>query len=137
MTEKRPYQYLIDALRVLPGVGNKSAQRLAFTLLHERRRSNWLPPSPTLWRICVIASGHYTLSDDVGAAPEANPRRQRELLCVVQSPMDQLLIRQTMTYKGLYFVLIGHLKSVSKASALKAIAMDQLIQRACDGVVQE
>ena len=50
--------------------------------------------------------------------------------------MDQLLIEQTMTYKGLYFVLAGHLNPLEGVGP-KAIAMDQLIQRACDGVVQE
>lgn len=139
MTEKKDrIQYLIDALRVLPGVGNKSAQRLAFTLLqHEREGAQQLAAAITdalaHLRHCEQC---YTLSDDVVCSTCANPRRQRELLCVVQSPMDQLLIEQTMTYKGLYFVLAGHLNPLDGIGP-KAIAMDQLIQRACDGVVQE
>ena len=139
MTEKKDrIQYLIDALRVLPGVGNKSAQRLAFTLLqHEREGAQQLAAAITdalaHLRHCEQC---YTLSDDVVCITCANPRRQRELLCVVQSPMDQLLIEQTMTYKGLYFVLAGHLNPLEGVGP-KAIAMDQLIQRACDGVVQE
>ena len=139
MTEKKDrIQYLIDALRVLPGVGNKSAQRLAFTLLqHEREGAQQLAAAITdalaHLRHCEQC---YTLSDDVVCSTCANPRRQRELLCVVQSPMDQLLIEQTMTYKGLYFVLAGHLNPLEGVGP-KAIAMDQLIQRACDGVVQE
>ncbi len=139
MTEKKDrIQYLIDALRVLPGVGNKSAQRLAFTLLqHEREGAQQLAAAITdalaHLRHCEQC---YTLSDDVVCSTCANPRRQRELLCVVQSPMDQLLIEQTMTYKGLYFVLAGHLNPLEGIGP-KAIAMDQLIQRACDGVVQE
>ena len=139
MTEKKDrIQYLIDALRVLPGVGNKSAQRLAFTLLqHEREGAQQLAAAITdalaHLRHCEQC---YTLSDDVVCSTCANPRRQRELLCVVQSPMDQLLIEQTMTYKGLYFVLAGHLNPLEGVGP-KAIAMDQLIKRACDGVVQE
>lgn len=139
MTEKKDrIQYLIDALRVLPGVGNKSAQRLAFTLLqHEREGAQQLVAAITdalaHLRHCEQC---YTLSDDAVCSTCANPRRQRELLCVVQSPMDQLLIEQTMTYKGLYFVLAGHLNPLEGVGP-KAIAMDQLIQRACDGVVQE
>ena len=139
MTEKKDrIQYLIDALRVLPGVGNNSAQRLAFTLLqHEREGAQQLAAAITdalaHLRHCEQC---YTLSDDVVCSTCANPRRQRELLCVVQSPMDQLLIEQTMTYKGLYFVLAGHLNPLEGVGP-KAIAMDQLIQRACDGVVQE
>ena len=139
MTEKKDrIQYLIDALRVLPGVGNKSAQRLAFTLLqHEREGAQQLAAAITdalaHLRHCEQC---YTLSDDAVCSTCANPRRQRELLCVVQSPMDELLIEQTMTYKGLYFVLAGHLNPLEGVGP-KAIAMDQLIQRACDGVVQE
>ena len=139
MTEKKDrIQYLIDALRVLPGVGNKSAQRLAFTLLqHEREGAQQLAAAITdalaHLRHCEQC---YTLSDDAVCSTCANPRRQRELLCVVQSPMDQLLIEQTMTYKGLYFVLVGHLNPLEGVGP-KAIAMDQLIQRVCDGVVQE
>ena len=139
MTEKKDrIQYLIDALRVLPGVGNKSAQRLAFTLLqHEREGAQQLAAAITdalaHLRHCEQC---YTLSDDAVCSTCANPRRQRELLCVVQSPMDQLLIEQTMTYKGLYFVLAGHLNPLEGVGP-KAIAMDQLIQRVCDGVVQE
>ena len=139
MTEKKDrIQYLIDALRVLPGVGNKSAQRLAFTLLqHEREGAQQLAAAITdalaHLRHCEQC---YTLSDDAVCSTCANPRRQRELLCVVQSPMDQLLIEQTMTYKGLYFVLAGHLNPLEGVGP-KAIAMDQLIERACDGVVQE
>ena len=139
MTEKKDrIQYLIDSLRVLPGVGNKSAQRLAFTLLqHERAGAQQLAAAITdalaHLRHCEQC---YTLSDDVVCSTCANPRRQRELLCVVQSPMDQLLIEQTMTYKGLYFVLAGHLNPLEGIGP-KAIAMDQLIARACDGVVQE
>ena len=139
MTEKKDrIQYLIDALRVLPGVGNKSAQRLAFTLLqHEREGAQQLAAAITdalaHLRHCEQC---YTLSDDVVCSTCANPRRQRELLCVVQSPMDQLLIEQTMTYKGLYFVLAGHLNPLEGIGP-RAIAMDLLIQRACDGVVQE
>ena len=138
MTEKKDrIQYLIDALRVLPGVGNKSAQRLAFTLLqHEREGAQQLAAAITdalaHLRHCEQC---YTLSDDAVCSTCANPRRQRELLCVVQSPMDQLLIEQTMTYKGLYFVLAGHLNPLEGIGP-KAIAMDQLIARACDGVVQ-
>ena len=95
MTEKKDrIQYLIESLRVLPGVGNKSAQRLAFTLLqHEREGAQQLAEA------IIDALAHlrhcercHTLSDDVVCATCANPKRNRELLCVVQSPMDQLLI---------------------------------------------
>ena len=81
MTEKKDrIQYLIDALRVLPGVGNKSAQRLAFTLLqHERAGAQQLAAAITdalaHLRHCEQC---YTLSDDAVCSTCANPRRQRE-----------------------------------------------------------
>ena len=139
MTEKKDrIQYLIESLRVLPGVGNKSAQRLAFTLLqHEREGAQQLAEAITdalaHLRHCERC---HTLSDDVVCATCANPKRNRELLCVVQSPMDQLLIEQTMTYSGLYFVLSGNLNPLEGLGP-KAIAMDKLLECACDGVVQE
>ena len=82
MTEKKDrIQYLIDSLRVLPGVGNKSAQRLAFTLLqYEREGAQQLATAITdalaHLRHCEQC---YTLSDDAVCSTCANPRRQREL----------------------------------------------------------
>lgn len=139
MSEKKDrIEKLVEALRVLPGVGNKSAQRLAFTLLqHEREGAQHLAEAITdalaHLRHCEQC---YTLSDEVVCATCANPKRNHELLCVVQSPMDQLLIEQTMTYNGLYFVLAGQLNPLQGIGP-KAIAMDQLIRRATDGVVRE
>ena len=131
-------QNLIDALRVLPNVGNKSAQRLAFTLLqHEREGAQRLAEAITdalaHLRHC---SQCYTLSDTEICTTCANPKRQAQLLCVVQSPMDQLLIEQTMTYQGKYFVLSGQLNPLEGLGPTD-IAMDKLLTRACDGVVQE
>ena len=131
-------QNLIDALRVLPNVGNKSAQRLAFTLLqHEREGAQHLADA------IVDALQHlrhcsqcYTLTDTEICSTCANPKRQAQLLCVVQSPMDQLLIEQTMTYQGKYFVLSGQLNPLAALGPVD-IAMDKLLARAVDGVVQE
>lgn len=131
-------QNLIDALRVLPNVGHKSAQRLAFTLLqHERVGAQRLAEAITdaleHLRHC---SQCYTLSDAEICTTCANPKRQAHLLCVVQSPIDQLLIEQTMTYQGKYFVLSGQLNPLEGLGPTD-IAMDKLLTRACDGVVQE
>lgn len=131
-------QALIDALRVLPGVGPKSAQRLAFTLLqHEREGAQRLADA------IADALAHvqhctrcYTLTDSDCCSLCANPKRNPALLCVVQSPIDQVLIEQTMTYSGLYFVLAGQLSPLDGQGA-RAIALDQLVRRATDGVVKE
>lgn len=66
----------------------------------------------------------------------SNPERDKTLLCVVESPADQLMIEQTMTYKGLYFVLMGHLSPLDGIGP-KDIHLEKLMQRASDGVVDE
>lgn len=66
----------------------------------------------------------------------SNPERDKTLLCVVETPADQLMIEQTMTYKGLYFVLMGHLSPLDGIGP-KDIHLEKLIQRASDGVVTE
>ena len=139
MTEKIDrIQNLIDALRVLPNVGHKSAQRLAFTLLqHEREGAQHLANAITdALKYLRHCSQCYTFSDTEICTTCANSKRQAQLLCVVQSPMDQLLIEQTMTYQGKYFVLSGQLNPLEGLGPMD-IAMDKLLTRACDGVVQE
>ncbi len=137
MTQNR-IQNLIDALRVLPGVGPKSAQRLAFTLLQSERDG-----AARLAGAITEALAHlkncascYTFTDQEVCSTCANPKRNQALLCIVQSPMDQLLIEQTMTYNGLYFVLMGQLNPLEGLGP-KDIAMDALVRRASNGLVTE
>jgi recombination protein RecR len=137
MSEDR-IQTLIDALRVLPGVGPKSAQRLAFTLLQsEREGAAHLAESIS---DALVHLQHcqrcYTFTDQVLCNTCSNTKRNDSLLCIVQSPMDQLLIEQTMTYNGLYFVLMGQLNPL-EGKGPKDIAMDALMRRVSDGVVKE
>lgn len=127
-------QNLIDSLRVLPGVGPKSAQRLAFTLLQYERDG-----AAQLAGAITDALAHlqhcqrcHTFTDQPICSTCANPKRNDGLLCIVQSPMDQLLIEQTMTYNGLYFVLMGQLNPL-EGKGPKDIAMDALITRVSDG----
>lgn len=131
-------QNLIDSLRVLPGVGPKSAQRLAFTLLQSERSG-----AAQLALSITDALAHlkncrmcYTFTDQEVCSTCSNSKRNEALLCVVQSPMDQLLIEQTMTYNGLYFVLMGQLNPL-EGKGPKDIAMNALMQRASNGVVTE
>ena len=140
MTFMRPdrIQILIDALRVLPGVGPKSAQRLAFTLLQNEREgaqtlADAISDALTHLRHCEKC---HTLTDQPLCNVCANPKRNDALLCVVQSPMDQLLIEQTMTYNGLYFVLMGKLNPLDGVGP-KDIGIDALLKRAADGIVNE
>lgn len=102
---------LIDALRCLPGVGPKSAQRMAFHLL-ERGRDN----GRELAKILDTALTHLkhcqqcrTFTEDDCCSLCNNPHRDKHVLCIVESPADVLAIEQTAHFRGLYFVLMGRL----------------------------
>lgn len=101
---------LIDALRTLPGVGQKSAQRMALQLL-ERDRTGGLRLAQALTQ-AMEGVGHCkqcrTLSEDEFCPQCSDPRRDDSLLCVVEGPLDVFAVEQT-GYRGRYFVLKGHL----------------------------
>jgi recombination protein RecR len=102
---------LIDALRCLPGVGPKSAQRMAFHLLERDRegaRNLGRALGESLEKIGRCARCRM-LSDTPLCPLCAAPQRDRATLCVVESPADVVAIEQSGNYKGLYFVLQGHL----------------------------
>ncbi len=102
---------LIEALRCLPGVGPKSAQRMAFHLL-ERDRKGASILSDSLQQ-AVDHIGHCsqcrTLSEADVCGYCADSRRNDELLCIVETPADVLAINQAADFNGKYFVLMGHL----------------------------
>ena len=106
---------LIDAFKILPGVGPKSAQRMAFHLL-ERNRQGALQLSHVLHN----AMEHVKHCEQCRTFCEnklceicANPKRQdNQQLCVVESPQDMLAVEQTLEFKGRYFVLMGHLSPI-------------------------
>ena len=130
--------FLTEALRRLPGVGPKSAQRMAFHLLqHDREGAAML--SRALYQAvdtvhhCALCS---TFSDTEVCSMCSDDARDTALLCVVETPADQLMIEQTLTYKGLYFVLMGRLSPLDGIGP-KDIHLDKLIGRAADGVVNE
>ncbi|HEX5057670.1 MAG TPA: recombination mediator RecR [Gammaproteobacteria bacterium] len=104
-------QQLMDALRCLPGVGPKSAQRMTFHLL-ERDREGALRLAATL-RESMEKVGHCSLcrtfSETEKCAICLNPKRDPGQLCVVETPADVLAVEQIANYRGLYFVLMGHL----------------------------
>jgi len=104
-------QQLVDHLRCLAGVGPKSAQRIAFQLL-ERNRQAGLTLAKTLQQ-ALTEVGHCqrckTFSEQPLCNLCTNPERNNALLCVVETPADVFALEQTHSYKGLYFVLMGHL----------------------------
>lgn len=124
---------LIDALRVLPGVGPKSAQRMALHLL-ERDRAGGLRLADAL-QAAMQGVGYCqrcrTLSETDICAQCADPRRDDGLLCVVQSPTDVFAIDQT-GFRGRYFVLKGHLSPLDGLGP-EAIGVPELLARIADG----
>ena len=131
-------QQLISALRCLPGVGAKSAQRMAYHLL-ERDRDG----GRQLARILLDAMdniGHCnrcrTLSESEICHICENPHRDPSLLCIVETPADQALIEQAIDYRGGYFVLGGHLSPLDGIGP-REIGLEQLDQRLADGSVRE
>ena len=121
---------LTDALRCLPGVGPKSAQRMALHLL-ERNREGGLQLSAVLSE-AMQRIGRCKQCRDLTeleiCAVCANPRRDQSLLCVVESPVDVLSIEQATAYNGLYFVLLGRLSPLDGIGPAE-LGLDQLAER--------
>lgn len=129
---------LVEALRRLPGIGPKSAQRLAFHLLqHDREGARLLGHAlqDAVETIKNCASCNTFSENDV-CLTCADGERDVTQLCVVESPSDQLMIEQTLTYKGLYFVLMGRLSPLDGIGP-KELHLERLVQRATDGLVKE
>jgi recombination protein RecR len=131
-------EFLAEALRRLPGVGPKSAQRMAYHLMqHDREGAAMLGralnQAVEKIRHCAMCN---TFTEHEVCEVCSNDQRDASLLCVIETPADQLMIEQTMTYKGLYFVLMGHLSPLDGIGP-KDIHLEKLVQRASDGVVAE
>lgn len=111
MADTHSLELLVQALRCLPGVGVKSAQRMAFHLLQHdregaRRLSQALLHATDHVRHCALC---HTFTEDDICPTCRDPRRDQGLLCVVETPADQAAMERTGAYKGLYFVLMGKL----------------------------
>jgi recombination protein RecR len=121
---------LIEALRRLPGVGAKSASRMAYHLLsHDRegaqRIAQALKQACEDVRQCELCN---TLSDAPICHTCANEQRDRTQLCVVETPADQAALERTQAYNGLYFVLMGRLSPLDGIGP-KDIGLAQLLAR--------
>jgi recombination protein RecR len=129
---------LIEALRCLPGVGPKSAQRMAFHLL-ERERDGGRRLVDAL-TAALDRVGHCatcrTLSETETCAICADPRRDPAQLCVLETPADVLAIEQAAGFRGRYFVLMGHLSPLDGIGPAQ-LGLDLLEQRLADAAVQE
>ena len=129
---------LVEALRRLPGVGVKSAQRMAYHLLqHDRdaamQLSYALDHAVHSIRHCERC---HTFTEQPICVTCLDPMRDEGTLCVVETPADQAAIERTGSYKGLYFVLMGKLSPLDGIGA-HDIGLPQLLERVGDGLVQE
>jgi recombination protein RecR len=131
-------EQLIDALRCLPGVGPKSALRMAYYLLQrDRKGANTLALS---MQNALQALGHCTLCNNFSETPICplctSDKREATQLCVVEMPTDLMMMEQTQSYSGMYFVLMGRLSPLDGIGP-KEINLDKLIKRTQDGAVKE
>lgn len=131
-------EQLVEALRCLPGVGPKSALRMAYHLLQrDRLGANNLAVS--LNQALGVIS-HCSLCNNFSEQPVcalcASEKRDASLLCVVEMPTDLMMLEQTQAYEGMYFVLMGRLSPLDGIGP-KEIHLDKLIKRAQDGLIQE
>ncbi len=138
MKKNGSLEALSEALRRLPGVGPKSAQRMAYHLLqHDRAAASELGHAllNAVDRIQHCASCN-TFTETEICETCLDPSRDASQLCVVETPTDQMMIEQTLMYKGLYFVLMGRLSPLDGIGP-KDIYFDKLMHRAANGLVLE
>lgn len=129
---------LIEALRCLPGIGPKSAQRIAYYLLHRDRKGAERLGDAILHALQVLnhCERCNTFSEELICERCASPRRDAGLLCVVETPVDMNMMEQTLAYQGLYYVLMGRLSPLDSLGP-RELGLDRLIARALDGTVRE
>jgi recombination protein RecR len=129
---------LIEALRCLPGVGPKSAQRMAFHLLEkDRNAAGVLADALQKAVVGVGRCQRCRMFADAELCPIcASPSRDQSMLCVVESPADVAAIEQSGSYRGTYFVLMGHLSPLDGIGP-DELGFDQLESLLADGSVKE
>jgi recombination protein RecR len=138
MAQPSSLDELIEALRCLPGVGPKSAQRMAYHLLQRdprgaERLSAALDHALKTLRRCARCN---TFTEDEVCDRCRSPRRDPALLCVVEMPVDLNTMEQTHAFNGLYYVLMGRLSPLDGIGP-KELGFERLLARATDGVVKE
>jgi len=138
MSDAHSLDALIQALRRLPGVGVKSASRMAFHLLQHDREgaqllSRALQEAAQNVRHCTRC---HTFSESEVCATCRDPARDASKLCVVETPADQMALERTGAYKGLYYVLMGRLSPLDGIGP-RDIGLKSLFERATDGTVRE
>ncbi|MBX9610552.1 MAG: recombination mediator RecR [Burkholderiales bacterium] len=138
MSDTHSLEALIQALRRLPGVGAKSASRMAFHLLqHDREGAQYLAQAlqraASEVRHCTLC---HTFTEAEVCSTCLDTQRDQSKLCVVETPADQSAVERTLAYRGLYFVLMGKLSPLDGIGP-NDIGLQKLFDRACDGTVAE
>ena len=138
MADTHALESLIQALRRLPGVGIKSASRMAFHLLQHDRpgallMAQALQQAADQIRHCSLC---HTFTENEVCATCLDPKRDRSKLCVVETPADQAAVERTAAFRGLYFVLMGKLSPLDGIGP-NDIGLAKLFARATEGDVQE
>lgn len=129
---------LIEALRCLPGIGPKSAQRLAYHLLQNDRSGARRLGEAILHALDSIkhCSRCNTFSELDVCERCSSPKRDPSLLCVVETPVDLNMMEQTLAFPGLYYVLMGKISPLDGIGP-RELNLERLLARALDGVVKE
>jgi recombination protein RecR len=138
LAQSNALEALVQALRHLPGVGVKSASRMAFHLLqHDRAGAQALSQALSVaaeqvhhCRLC------HTFTENAVCSTCLDTRRDHSKLCVVETPADQSALERTGAYQGLYFVLMGKLSPLDGIGP-HDIGLKKLFDRALDGEVEE
>lgn len=129
---------LVEALRCLPGVGPKSALRMAYHLLQRDRKGAALLAGSLQQALDNV--NHCQLCNNFSEQPIcplcASDKRDASQLCVVEMPTDLMMLEHTHAYGGRYFVLMGRLSPLDGIGP-REVHLDRLIERAQDGVVRE
>ena len=129
---------LIEALRCLPGIGPKSAQRMAYHLLQHDRSGAKLLSDSLIHALEAIRHCQRcnTLTESSVCERCLSPNRDQTLLCVVETPVDMNMMEQTAAYQGLYYVLMGRISPLDGVGP-RELGLQQLLDRVLDGVVRE
>ncbi|MDE1545099.1 recombination mediator RecR [Dechloromonas agitata] len=129
---------LIEALRCLPGVGPKSAQRMAYHLLQRDRAGARRLGESVLHALQAVRHCQRcnTFSESDICERCLSPRRDHSLLCVVETPVDMNMMEQTLSYQGLYYVLMGRISPLDGVGP-RELGLERLMARVLDGEVKE
>ncbi len=131
-------EQLVDALRCLPGIGPKSALRMAYHLLQHDRKGAVQLSSALVSAIELV--GHCShcnnFSEEIICSLCSSKDRDPSLLCVIEMPSDLMMLEQTHSYNGMYFILMGKLSPLDGIGP-KDIHIDRLLKRLDAGIVKE